>query len=193
MLESCGFIGRCNLGVLLRNLGLMNIAVELGSHRGVFASEFYSKWGGRILYCVDPWESGYDQTDPTSEGNRNEDYEEFLKHTSEFPENIFPLKMTGDVAAARFRPNSVDFVYVDANHQYESVLNDLRVWWTRIRPGGILAGHDFVCCNEFKGGWGQFIQPAVELFVSELNLPVSVYIVPETAGDPYSFYIRKPL
>ena len=37
---------------------------------------------------------------------------------------------------------SADFVYIDGNHSHEHVLRDIEMWWTRVRPGGYLGGHD---------------------------------------------------
>jgi predicted O-methyltransferase YrrM len=56
----------------------------------------------------------------------------------------FRLIARPSVEAARpFAPASVDVVFVDASHDRESVRADLDAWASRVRPGGILAGHDF--------------------------------------------------
>ena len=61
-----------------------------------------------------------------------------------------------DMADA-FPPASVDFVFVDGDHSYESVLKDIKAWLPKVRPGGILAGHDFYSvstagvCDEMPG------------------------------------------
>ncbi len=56
---------------------------------------------------------------------------------------VTPIIAPSVSAAAIFGDGSVDFVFLDANHAYESVSNDLRAWWPKIRPGGTLAGHDY--------------------------------------------------
>ncbi len=58
-------------------------------------------------------------------------------------EIVTPIIAPSVGAAAIFADASVDFVFLDANHSYESVVNDLRAWWPKIRPGGMLAGHDY--------------------------------------------------
>ena len=45
---------------------------------------------------------------------------------------------------------SVDFIYLDGAHDYENVKKELRPYWDRVRPGGILAGHDY--CNYGEPG-----------------------------------------
>mmetsp|Transcript_12143 Transcript_12143/g.38332 ORF Transcript_12143/g.38332 Transcript_12143/m.38332 type:complete len:206 (+) Transcript_12143:678-1295(+) len=41
----------------------------------------------------------------------------------------------------------LDFVFIDGPHTYQNVRRDIQLWQPRIRPGGILAGHDFTCAH----------------------------------------------
>lgn len=75
-----------------------------------------------------------------------------------------PLPLSS-VAAARvvagvgmgIAPRDCDFVFIDADHTYESLLQDLGAWWPLVRPGGAIAGHDHTpnfpgierACREF--------------------------------------------
>eukprot|EP00913_Durusdinium_trenchii_P031684 g29670.t1 len=43
-------------------------------------------------------------------------------------------------AAAWVRPGFLDLVFLDGDHRYESVTNDIQAWWPKLRSGGILAG-----------------------------------------------------
>jgi len=45
--------------------------------------------------------------------------------------------------AASLIPNHLDLVFIDGSHDYESVKDDILNWKKKIRPGGILSGHDF--------------------------------------------------
>jgi predicted O-methyltransferase YrrM len=46
--------------------------------------------------------------------------------------------------ASRFKDESVDFVYLDADHSTESVMRDIKAWWPKLKPMGIMAGgHDY--------------------------------------------------
>jgi hypothetical protein len=56
---------------------------------------------------------------------------------------VTPIIASSACAAGIFADSSVDFVFIDACHTNESVLNDLDAWWPKIRPGGLLAGHDY--------------------------------------------------
>jgi glycosyltransferase involved in cell wall biosynthesis len=56
---------------------------------------------------------------------------------------VVPI-LTDSVRASRLFPDEgVDFAFIDGDHSYESVTADLAAWWPKIRPGGVLAGHDY--------------------------------------------------
>lgn len=63
-------------------------------------------------------------------------------------------------AASLYEPGSLDLVYIDANHSKEAVLRDIAAWRTRLKPGAILAGHDFAAYP----GLGGVIDAVIESF-----------------------------
>mgnify|MGYP001615059141 CR=1 FL=1 len=48
-----------------------------------------------------------------------------------------------DVFKKRYIPNDLDFIYIDANHNYEFVKRDIENSWNLLKKGGVLIGHDF--------------------------------------------------
>ena len=46
-------------------------------------------------------------------------------------------------AVKDFEPNSLDFVYIDGNHYFDYVVEDIIHWSKIVRPGGIVSGHDY--------------------------------------------------
>jgi predicted O-methyltransferase YrrM len=46
-------------------------------------------------------------------------------------------------AAADYADGSLDFVFLDDDHTTDHVLREVRAWWPKIKPGGVLAGHDY--------------------------------------------------
>ena len=46
-------------------------------------------------------------------------------------------------AVKDFKPSSLDFVFIDGNHDFEYIVNDIISWMKIVRPEGILCGHDF--------------------------------------------------
>jgi predicted O-methyltransferase YrrM len=56
------------------------------------------------------------------------------------------LKMTSLEAAKYFNDGEVDFVFIDGAHDYDNVKADIAAWLPKLKPDGILAGHDY-CAN----------------------------------------------
>jgi hypothetical protein len=54
------------------------------------------------------------------------------------------IRRTSREAADEFAPGSLDAVYLDGNHGYAAVLEDMEIWWPRVRSTGVLAGDDLV-------------------------------------------------
>lgn len=74
---------------------------------------------------------------------------------------------------------SLDCVFVDADHSYPAVLNDLRFWWSKVRPGGQLLGDDY---------WMTSVAKAVEEFAAEKGL---AYDFLYRQGSAYKIYRFK--
>jgi hypothetical protein len=67
------------------------------------------------------------------------------------------------VEGARRAPNNLDFVFIDADHTEEAVRADIEAWLPKVRPGGLLAGHDY-------DRWG--VTAAVKSVLGEGNYEV---------------------
>jgi hypothetical protein len=78
---------------------------------------------------------------------------------------------------------SCALVYVDADHAYEAVREDIVHWWPKLVPGGIMAFHDFL--NPAYG-----VRRAVEEFARHANL--LIHPLPEDKDEDAGAYIEKP-
>jgi hypothetical protein len=165
------FADLCNARGIVR-------AVEVGTDRGLFAEQFLQRWRGEILIGVDNWQPYH-----------------------EMPYDRTPDLMMAVVLLAGFRDrvklargNSVDvaprigghyrpaFIYIDADHRYESVRSDIDAWWPYLQPGGIFAGHDYM--PEHEG-----VIRAVDEFAERQDL--RVYLTDET-NEYRSWWVEKP-
>jgi hypothetical protein len=198
MLQLAPFRNRTNFGRFLNERKLTGTAVEIGTHRGTFANAFLTHWKGHYLYCIDPWATppGYEgqaETLRTLVGGaetREEDMNEAEAIASFHSPRMVLIQKTSHDAFRTSDRAQFDFIYIDGDHRAEMVKWDIEHWWLRVKPGGILAGHDFLCINENNGGWGREIQPVVMKFAEQEQ--VDVWMILEEDNLPWSFYLEKP-
>lgn len=132
------------LGDWLNRRGLKGIGAEIGSASGVFAARILSTWEGKELHLIDPWENL-----PANEYLEKHDtinYEKWYQDCVELSrqdERAKLHKLRSAEAAKEFGLSSLDFVYIDGNHDYPHVMDDLDTWSIKVKRGGLLGGHDF--------------------------------------------------
>jgi hypothetical protein len=136
-------------GEFLNQQGLDGEGVEVGVGRGGFTATILGKWHGKRLHGVDPWsemsEDGkYVDIANVPQAQHEQNYQETQRRLHPFGDRCAIHRQTSRQAAAGFRDRSLDFVYLDARHYREALLEDLDLWAPKIRPGGILAGHDYL-------------------------------------------------
>lgn len=79
--------------------------------------------------------------------------------------NVIWLMTTSEKAAQSIEDASLDFVYIDANHTFEFVMEDIVIWGRKVRKGGIISGHD----------WGiRAVRSAVTTYAKYNRLPITV-------------------
>lgn len=152
---------------LLEILGLNGVGVEVGAGSGYYSSVLLRDSRLRRLFSVDPWGKGLSE-DPLFQNMLECDwYLECVKELSQFGLRSVVLRMLSVEAASLFLNESLDFCYIDANHDQFQVLEDLQVWWPKVRSGGILAGHDYTGIH-----WG--VKIAVDTFFAEQTIHTTV-------------------
>ena len=82
-----------------------------------------------------------------SQGEKS--YAEMQKRISPFKGKVTIVKKTSENAFPLI-PDNLDFVYIDGNHNYDFVKKDLEMYYSKIREGGIIGGHDFSASWEGK-------------------------------------------
>lgn len=165
---------REELPEVLNRLGLTGCGVELGVARGVFSAHLLRHWRGAHLISVDPWaeqpRDGYVDVSNAPQPVQDRSYEEACERLTVFGRRSSVWRMFGAEAAERIPRGSLDFVYVDARHDYESVRDDLRTWFPLLRPGAIFAGHDYNDGTFAEGEHG--VASAVDEFFGSLGIEV---------------------
>ena len=126
---------------IISNIPQNGIFVEVGAWKGrsiaYFAVESINRNKNHKIYAVDIWDKNSIYTEVDSSL-----YNTFLENTKELT-NITPLRMTSIEACQTFTDNSIDAVFIDANHDYEFVKEDILAWLPKVKIGGIMSGHDY--------------------------------------------------
>ncbi len=123
------------------------IFVEVGSWKGrstSFVGPVCNANGTRLV-CVDHWKGSNDSlSDRYDAALAVENIEEtFRSNMRELGIAVEVMAEPSIVAAARFEPGSVDRVFLDGSHDPKSVTEDLEAWSVKLKPDGILGGHDY--------------------------------------------------
>jgi len=110
---------------------------EIGVSTGLFSEVLCQGIPDLELLCVDLWEAYYHFT--ANSGKRH--YE--AAKTRLAPYNATLVKKKSVAAAADVPDGSLDFIYIDADHRFDYVMEDLIAWARKVRKGGIVSGHDY--------------------------------------------------
>jgi hypothetical protein len=135
--------GRNEMADLFYELGYMQGA-EVGVEQGVYSEVLLKANPSLNLYCIDAWQAYRGYRDHTRQGKLDTFYEITKKRLSPFSDRVGYIRMYSMDAVKEFNDESLDFVYIDANHDFINVAQDVFYWSKKVRKGGIIAGHDFV-------------------------------------------------
>lgn len=131
---------RADLAVMMGKFGFKK-GVEVGVAQGCYSATLCQCIPDIELACVDPWElyPGNPRAYPTE--RQLECMEITRKKVEGY--NVKLIKAMSMDAVRQFAPSSLDFVYIDGNHCFDYVMEDLIAWGRCVRSGGIIAGDDY--------------------------------------------------
>ncbi len=150
-------LDRHELPLMFNSRGLLGCGVEVGVQQGLFSESLLNAWRGKHLISVDPWraaEPDYHDTANVTQAKHDSYYQETLRRLAPFGERSSVWRMYGDEGAERIPRHSMDFVYLDARHDYDSVMSDLSIWIDRVRPRGVFCGHDYMDADAADADFG---------------------------------------
>ena len=130
---------RLELPPLLKEMGL-KVGAEIGVYKGDFTKVFCEN--GMKMYAIDPWlaypEYYHLKADQTQMEN---EYERAKKKLMGSDCEI--IRKTSMEAVKDFKDGSLDFVYIDGNHDLMHATEDIWEWSKKVRKGGVVSGHDY--------------------------------------------------
>jgi len=137
--------------------------IEIGVQNGNF-SDVLLRSTLQKLYLVDCWDyqpQGYVDGANVDQNRQNLIYNNIkIKYQNNKRVNI--IKDFSINASSLFPDNYFDFVYIDANHSFEAVMQDLESWYPKVKLNGVIAGHDYL--DDFASYTKFGVKSAVDKF-----------------------------
>ena len=117
------------------------VGAEIGVWGGGYSETLCKANPDMKLFSIDPWQVYEGYSEIRSQGKADRMYLEAKERLE--PYNCALIKKFSMDAVQDFEPNSLDFVYIDGGHDFKNVACDISEWSLRVRPGGIVSGHDY--------------------------------------------------
>lgn len=148
------------------------IGAEIGVASGKYSECLMQANPTMKLYGVDPHTvySGYKDYALNSTMRKLRD--EAHQRLDKYPGYEFVEKFSVD-AAKDFQDESLDFVYIDANHDYDNVKLDVTEWAKKVRKGGVVSGHDYGRVRSITDRYD--VIRAVDDYVRENNIQLYIW------------------
>jgi predicted O-methyltransferase YrrM len=181
-------LNRTTLAKLFAELGYRTGA-EIGTARGSYAITMSINNPGVKLYCVDAWKT-YDGLHDYTDPKMLAEYLAHALHRLKPYEDIEIINELSMDAVKQFDDGSLDFVYIDANHEFPYIAEDLFYWSQKVRPGGIVSGHDYLHTPR-KDGTIQ-VREVVQAYTEAFNIRPWFVVDKCTAKRAGSFFWVKP-
>lgn len=124
---------------LVSEIGARRVA-EVGVEKGLTARFLLEQHPGIDYVGVDPYFMA-------GKGELNTVLDGYHSNLSAWMQERYPasrlIRATGDEAVSAFPDGHFDLVFIDADHDFLPVRNDVRQWTRKVRSGGLVVGHDF--------------------------------------------------
>lgn len=133
------------------------VIVEIGSYVGAstcFLAAGVRSRSGKV-YAVDTW------TNRAMDEEPRDTYEDFLRNIAPLKDWIAPLRGLSTEIAPQFH-EEIDLLFIDGDHSYAGVQEDLEAWLPKVKEGGIVVFHDY--------NWAEGVRRAVREYVVPIQV-----------------------
>jgi hypothetical protein len=125
---------------------------EIGVYLGELSAYLLQQRPGLHLTLVDPWAPARPGSRYHASGEwhgtladwqQESFYQQALARTDFAADRRRVIRLPSVEAANAVEDGSLDFAFIDGEHTYEAVVEDIAAWLPKLRPGGLLCGHDY--------------------------------------------------
>ena len=166
---------------LLKHLPKHGVVAELGVDEGNFSQAILQHNLPRELHLVDVWDS-----DRYNTGKRRHVEQRFTREIAN-GSVVIDIGLSTDVAE-KFPDALFDWIYIDTDHSYKTTKAELDLYASKVKPKGIIAGHDYIVGN-WDGAVRYGVIEAVHEFCVQHNWEI-LHLTMELNTFP-SFAIRR--
>lgn len=172
----------------LQDIPSPNVA-EIGVFAGDLSRRLLARRKDLRLTMVDSWaaipDDNYTQSGDFHASLHAEEQENFYALTQRVTafagDRANIIRADSKTAAQAIPDNSLDLVFIDADHSYEGCRDDIMAYWPKVKAGGIISGHDYAN-DDFR--FGPMVKRAVDEFVDANGLKISL-------GENFTWFATK--
>jgi hypothetical protein len=184
---------------LLHTMGLRGNGAEIGVAHGKFSEKWIPSSPLAKVFLIDPWKEygagEYLDGNNQLQSEQDRRFKMVCEKMAKYGDRVQIMRMESIEASKQFPNDFFDFLYIDANHQYQYVKTDLQIWYPKMRAGGVFAGHDYNnSVGNRKNRFGELslcgVKSAVDEFCASLGIEVKV--TGGTRRIPPSWYFVIP-
>lgn len=172
----------------LQHVPSPNVA-EIGVFAGDLSRRLLARRKDLTLTMVDSWagtpDDNYVQSGDFHASLHKEEQDQFYALTQRVTafagDRAKIIRADSKSAAAAIPDNSLDLVFIDADHSYEGCKSDIAAYWSKVKPGGFISGHDYAN-DDFR--FGPMVKKAVDEFAADNGLEIEL-------GENFTWFATK--
>ena len=152
-----------------------NVLCEIGVFCGEFAEKLLETSPSKLV-LIDPWQGVVGSGDVDGNNYVNYDLEKVYEKMVLASQAIPAIELRRGFSwneLQKYPDNYFDFIYIDGDHSYVGCKMDLTLAYQKVKPNGILAGHDYeMNFEKAKNNYNFGVKQAVDEFCLEKNLTI---------------------
>ena len=165
-------------GRLLAQMPKGGVAAEIGGWDGQFSRRILDDCAPVTLHLIDPWQYMPEFGNTGFGRKKNEHlmevkYQDVVKAFADEPRVVIH-RATSEAALSAMPDGSLDWVYIDGNHNEPFIGNDIALCLKKVKAKGVIAGDDFNWQSEASGAP---VRRAVEAAVAALGPQATLKVI----------------